>query len=67
MLILTRKKGEQIFIGNDIVIEVTDFKSFYNIKQVQLGIAAPKDLKISRGYNNVKNKSDWRWIFPHWW
>lgn len=48
MLILTRKKGEKIFIGDDIVIEVKSFENYKNVRQVQLGISAPKEIRITR-------------------
>lgn len=44
MLVLTRKQGESIVIGNDIVITVTDIKN----GQIKLGITAPKDVTINR-------------------
>ena len=45
MLVLTRKVGERIQIGNDITVVVT--KSAGN--RVTLGIEAPKDVRIVRG------------------
>ncbi len=44
MLILTRKVGESINIGDNIKIQVVEIKG----KQVRLGIEAPSDLKIHR-------------------
>ena len=44
MLILTRKLGESITIGDDIKITVLDCQG----KQVKLGIIAPKDIKVHR-------------------
>lgn len=44
MLILTRKPGESITIGDDIKIQVIEIKG----KQVRLGIEAPKDYVIHR-------------------
>lgn len=44
MLILTRKLGESITIGDDIKITILEFQG----KQVKLGIIAPKDVKIHR-------------------
>ena len=43
MLILTRKPGESITIGDDIKIQVIEIKG----KQVRLGIDAPKSLRDS--------------------
>ena len=44
MLILTRKPGESITIGDDIKIQVIEIKG----KQVRLGIEAPKSYMIHR-------------------
>lgn len=44
MLILSRKKGESIRIGEDIEIVITEIKG----DKVRLGISAPDDMKISR-------------------
>jgi len=44
LLILTRKIGESIAIGDDIQIHVVDIRG----SQVKLGIMAPKDVEIYR-------------------
>jgi len=44
MLILTRKSGESITIGDEIKIQVIEIKG----KQVRLGIEAPKKFAIHR-------------------
>ncbi|MBB6732256.1 carbon storage regulator CsrA [Cohnella zeiphila] len=44
MLILTRKIGQSIIIGNDIEIIVSAIDG----DQVKIGIQAPKELKILR-------------------
>lgn len=44
MLILTRKLGESITIGNDIRVTILECQN----KQVKLGIIAPKDIKVHR-------------------
>ena len=44
MLILTRKLGESITIGDDIKIQVLEIKG----KQVRLGIDAPRKYSIHR-------------------
>jgi carbon storage regulator len=45
MLILTRKKGERIFIGQNIVIEILGRSGG---DRVQLGITAPEEVAIQR-------------------
>ncbi|MFQ5705906.1 MAG: carbon storage regulator CsrA [bacterium] len=45
MLVLTRKLGETIVIGDDIVIKVVDIHG----KQIRLGIEAPTEITIFRG------------------
>lgn len=42
MLLLTRKAGDQIAIGPDIVVKILEVQG----NRVQLGIEAPKDVKI---------------------
>ncbi|MGB1557883.1 MAG: carbon storage regulator CsrA [Oceanococcaceae bacterium] len=44
MLILTRKRGETVLIGDDIAITVLGVKG----QQVRIGIAAPEDVAIHR-------------------
>jgi carbon storage regulator len=44
VLVLTRKPGERILIGDDIVITVLDARR----DGVRLGIEAPKGVKIQR-------------------
>jgi carbon storage regulator len=44
MLVLTRKKGESIVIGDDIEIIVADIQG----DQVRLGINAPSSISIHR-------------------
>lgn len=44
MLVLTRKKGESIQIGNDIEITIASIKG----DQVKIGINAPKNVEIHR-------------------
>ena len=44
MLILTRKVGDKIRIGNDIEISVQDIKG----RQVRIGIKAPRKLSVLR-------------------
>ena len=44
MLVLTRKRGEQILIGDDIVITILDTKG----DAVRVGIEAPRGVVIHR-------------------
>jgi len=44
MLVLTRKQGEGIVIGDDIVIKVIEMKG----GNIRIGIEAPHDKKIYR-------------------
>ena len=52
MLTLTRKIGQSIVIRGDIVVKVLDIQG----RQVQLGIDAPKDVKIERPETNPQEK-----------
>ena len=44
MLILTRKAGESIRIGDDIVIKIVDTDS----RHVKIGIEAPRSVAVNR-------------------
>ncbi len=44
MLILTRRAGETVMVGNDITITVLGVKG----NQVRIGINAPKDVAVHR-------------------
>ena len=44
MLILTRRAGETVMIGNDITITVLGVKG----NQVRIGINAPKEVSVHR-------------------
>jgi carbon storage regulator len=44
VLVLSRKEGEEIVIGKDIVITVVDIEH----GKVRLGISAPRDVPIFR-------------------
>lgn len=44
MLVLSRKPGERIFIGDDIVITLVRVSG----QTVRIGIKAPKEIKIMR-------------------
>ncbi|MHB2156540.1 carbon storage regulator CsrA [Calditrichota bacterium GD2] len=55
MLVLTRRLGEAITIGDDIRIVVVDISG----NQIKLGIDAPKDVEIYREelYKRIKGVS----------
>ena len=52
MLILTRKPGETLILGDEITITVLGVKG----NQVRLGINAPKELSVHRQEVYDKNK-----------
>lgn len=45
MLVLSRKEGERLLIGDDIVLTITKL----NGNRVSVGIEAPRDVRIVRG------------------
>jgi carbon storage regulator len=45
MLILGRKEGEEIYLGNNIKIKITDI----NNGAVKIGIDAPREVLVLRG------------------
>ena len=55
MLILTRKLGEQINIGDDITVTLLEIRG----TQVKLGIDAPKRIGIHRNeiYEKIKQEN----------
>lgn len=55
MLVLTRKVGESIVIGDEIEITILETKG----DQIKLGIKAPKDVDIHRKeiYENIQNEN----------
>lgn len=44
MLVLTRKAGESIVIGNEVVITVLEIRG----GQIRIGVDAPRDLSVHR-------------------
>ena len=52
MLVLSRKPGENIYLGDDIVIKVLNVRHHH----VQLGFEAPKSVRILR--DDAKNIDD---------
>ena len=56
MLILTRKVGESVLIGNDISITILSVRG----NQVKLGVEAPKEVSVRREeiYQRIKQMKD---------
>lgn len=48
MLVLTRKVGERILIGDDITIELVEIRKAGKAATVRLGITAPKEIRVDR-------------------
>ena len=55
MLVLSRKEGEKIHIGNDIVVTVTSLKG----GRVKLGIEAPHNVTVLRGELKSDDHATW--------
>jgi carbon storage regulator len=55
MLVLTRRPGESIIVGQDIVITVIEIKG----GQVRIGIDAPRDIQVHREevYEQVRQEN----------
>jgi carbon storage regulator len=55
MLILTRKSGEKITIGDDVVVRVLEIKG----TQIKLGIDAPAGIPVHRGevYDRIQEEN----------
>jgi len=45
MLVLSRKSGQTIHLGNDITIKVVRVKG----NQVRIGVEAPQEVRVRRG------------------
>lgn len=56
MLILTRKIGESLLIGDDVEITVLSVRG----SQVKLGVKAPKEISVHREeiYQRIKSLSE---------
>lgn len=56
MLVLSRKIGERIFIGEDIVITIVDVHGGGERAKIRLGISAPSNIEILR--EELRRKPD---------
>ncbi|NII10281.1 carbon storage regulator CsrA [Oleiagrimonas sp. C23AA] len=56
MLILTRRVGETLMIGDEVTVTVLGVKG----NQVRVGISAPKDVSVHREeiYQRIKREHD---------
>lgn len=52
MLVLSRKEGESIYVGDDIVVHVCRISG----NRVQIGIEAPDDMRIRRSELDLWSK-----------
>jgi len=56
MLILTRRVGETLMIGDEVTVTVLGVKG----NQVRIGVNAPKDVAVHREeiYDRIRNERD---------
>jgi carbon storage regulator len=57
MLILTRRVGETLMIGNEVTVTVLGVKG----NQVRIGVNAPKDIAVHREeiFERIKREEDY--------
>ena len=63
MLILTRRVGETVMIGNDVTVTILGVKG----NQVRVGINAPKNVAVHREeiYERIKREQQGDSTSPH--
>ena len=56
MLILTRRVGETLMIGDEITVTVLGVKG----NQVRIGVNSPRDIAVHRGeiYDRIKSEQE---------
>ncbi len=56
MLILTRRVGETLMIGDDVTVTILDVKG----SQVRVGVSAPKEIAVHREeiYQQIQIEDD---------
>ncbi len=62
MLILTRKVGETLMIGDEVTVTVLGVKG----NQVRIGVNAPKEVSVHREeiYDRIKKEQDFSASYP---
>ena len=56
MLILTRRVGETVMVGNDVTVTIVGVKG----NQIRIGVTAPKDVTVHREeiYERIKHERE---------